>query len=86
MTTNTFGCARCTHRWTGYNTAHCGACHETFTGISAFDAHRRDGQCAHPTTVGLTLTQRSYLCWGSGVPNDYRVSGGAQTDENHARG
>ena len=25
------GCARCTARWTGHNTSHCGACHETFT-------------------------------------------------------
>lgn len=33
--------------------AHCGACHHTFGGVSGFDAHRRDGQCAHPDTIGL---------------------------------
>jgi hypothetical protein len=24
---------------------HCGACHETFSGITLFDRHRRDGKC-----------------------------------------
>lgn len=33
-------CPRCNAWWTGLNTAHCAACHETFTGITAFDAHR----------------------------------------------
>lgn len=37
-----FGCGQCDARWTGQNTAHCMAqgCHQTFTGITAFDAHR----------------------------------------------
>jgi len=33
-------CDGCHQRWGGYNTAHCCGCHETFTGITAFDAHR----------------------------------------------
>lgn len=35
-----FGCARCASRWGGLLTAHCGGCHQTFTGITAFDKHR----------------------------------------------
>lgn len=29
------GCAGCDNRWGGYSTAHCAACHLTFTGLSA---------------------------------------------------
>jgi len=55
-------------------------CHATFTGISAFDAHRigqheptgKPGRnvipgprrCADPTTVGLIDAGRGYPCWG----------------------
>lgn len=34
------GCARCDSRWSGTRTSHCGGCHLTFTGLTAFDAHR----------------------------------------------
>lgn len=34
------GCARCARQWTGHSTCHCGACHRTFTSLSAFDAHQ----------------------------------------------
>lgn len=64
------GCAKCPNRWGGLNTAHCSACHQTFTGITAFDKHR-DGNhandtrhCVHPTTVGLVDAGRPYPCWG----------------------
>jgi hypothetical protein len=33
-------CARCHVRWGGLKTAHCAACHQTFTAITAFDKHR----------------------------------------------
>lgn len=35
--------------------AHCGAtgCHRTFGSVTDFDRHRRHGQCADPTTLGL---------------------------------
>ena len=33
-------CPRCQNRWTGFKTVHCTGCHQTFTGISAFDKHR----------------------------------------------
>ncbi|GAS98826.1 uncharacterized protein RMCC_5791 [Mycolicibacterium canariasense] len=76
MTNTTIGCARCTNRWGGLNTAHCGACHQTFTTTSAFDKHR-DGNhaqgtrhCVDPSTVGLVNAGRAYPCWG--WPNDGR--------------
>ena len=36
----TVGTNCCTARWSGANTCHCTVCHQTFTGITAFDAHR----------------------------------------------
>lgn len=60
----------CGASWGGLNTAHCDACHRTFTGITAFDRHR-DGShssgtrhCVNPATVGLVDAARNYACWG----------------------
>jgi hypothetical protein len=76
-------CAKCTSRWNGYSTAHCGACHLTFTGITAFDKHR-DGShtdrvgrfCVAPETVGLVLSGRTYPCWGFPGPDGDVWDGG----------
>jgi hypothetical protein len=63
-------CARCQARWGGLRTAHCDACHETFTVVAAFDKHRAgshtDGgrHCIDPATVGLVDVGRAYCCWG----------------------
>ncbi|TDH48865.1 hypothetical protein E2F47_22125 [Mycobacterium eburneum] len=63
-------CAKCRQRWGGLNTSHCSACHQTFTGLTAFDKHR-DGNHAHgtrhcvaPQSVGLVDAGRGYPCWG----------------------
>lgn len=66
-------CAKCTGRWNGFNTAHCSACHLTFTGVTAFDKHRAGNHsvrryCLSPEEVGLVLTGRAYPCWG--FPSD----------------
>jgi hypothetical protein len=38
--------------WTGLCTAHCGACHRTFSGIRLFDRHRTvAGGCLDPATL-----------------------------------
>ncbi len=61
---------RCGVRWAGSNTCHCGApgCHRTFTGVSAFDLHRRGGQCADPATVGMVVAPgRAYEAWTTNV-------------------
>lgn len=72
------GTACCTARWSGANTCHCTECHHTFTGITAFDAHRTGSHakgtrtCLHPTDVGLVDSNRSYACWGfPGADNDW---------------
>jgi hypothetical protein len=74
VTTGQHGCPRCPARWNGYNTGHCSACHETFTGITAFDKHR-DGShvkgryCVSPQSVGLVPAGRAYPCWA--LPGTY---------------
>lgn len=37
---------KCGAWWTGFNSGHCTACHQTFTGISAFDRHRTGSHAA----------------------------------------
>lgn len=62
-------CARCGAYWGGLKTAHCAACHQTFTTVANFD-HHRDGShsrntrhCVPPLTVGLIHAGRAYPCW-----------------------
>lgn len=52
-------CGKCPARWGGANTAHCSGCHRTFGGVSGFDAHHRDGECADPSFLGFVLDDRS---------------------------
>jgi len=61
-------CQGCPKRWNGYNTGHCKVCHETFSGITAFDKHRVNGKCRPPAEVGLVESKRAYPCWG--FPSD----------------
>lgn len=51
----TFTCS-CKASWGGLRTAHCGQCHCTFTGISAFDAHR-PGECREPQACGMVVVR-----------------------------
>ncbi len=55
----------CGARWSGTNACHCGACHRhTFTGVAAFDRHRKGGVCNNPTSVGLVkATGRAFEAW-----------------------
>ncbi|WP_420873284.1 hypothetical protein [Mycobacterium marinum] len=60
----------CTGEFSGLKTAHCSICHATFTTTTAFDRHRtgsysnNNRRCLPPESVGLTITNRSYPCWG----------------------
>lgn len=68
--------AACGKKWTGLNTSHCGRCHETFTGISAFSAHRvgdgnGDWHCSDPKDVGLVDAGRKYPCWREPVDESH---------------
>lgn len=58
-------CSGCSERWTGTTACHCAAsgCHQTFTGITAFDAHRRRGECAPPELIGLVANERGRWGW-----------------------
>lgn len=62
-------CAKCSQRWSGLKTAHCPACHQTFTALTAYDTHRtgshaRDTrQCINPLVAGLVGAGRNYPCW-----------------------
>ena len=57
------GCNGCDASWSGFNIAHCAACHKTFGGVSGFDKHRagskdktrRAGECSDPAEIGLVL-------------------------------
>jgi hypothetical protein len=62
-------CAGCSARWGGLKTAHCVACHATFSVVAAFDKHRTGSHaygyrhCLDPETVGLVDVGRAYPCW-----------------------
>lgn len=83
MTQPAHGCARCDARWGGSRTCHCSAegCHQTFTGLQAFEAHRTGSHstgkrhCLIPASIGLVQADdRPYPCWttpeGAGEPED----------------
>jgi hypothetical protein len=59
-----FRCGGCPSVWTGLAVAHCAACHQTFGGVSLFDAHRSQsgerGSCEDPDLIGLVFRDR---CW-----------------------
>jgi hypothetical protein len=46
-------CGGCDASWTGLGKAHCAACHFTFSGVTAFDMHRRHAR-VHPVTGDRT--------------------------------
>ena len=55
-TLTSHGACRKSWKQRGNKTGHCGACHETFEGLSLFDAHQRtaaDGStiCAYPSVM-----------------------------------
>lgn len=41
------------------NQAHCGSgCHVTWSGVTGFDRHRRDGRCLTPDEIGYVVDSR----------------------------
>jgi hypothetical protein len=57
----------CGARWWGERACHCEGCHEVFTGVEAFENHRRglaNGRyCVFPDALGLTRDSRGW--WGA---------------------
>jgi len=43
----------CGAKWTGTGRCHCGSCHKLYSGLTAFDAHRKGGECLLPGDAGL---------------------------------
>lgn len=43
-----YTCSTCPATWTGINIAHCACCHQTFSTLAWFDAHRRGNKCLDP--------------------------------------
>lgn len=39
-----YGCSKCGKRMPN-SAYHCSTCHESFSGLTAWDAHRADGEC-----------------------------------------
>lgn len=74
MATSTY--PRTAYSRPGSGACHCSGCDETFTSISAFDAHRvdrthGDARCAAPTNVGLILRERpAGTLWGRSGDDD----------------
>ena len=82
-TGNQITCGRCPAWWTGLGSAHCVGCHESFTSVSAFDLHRRGGECRHPADVGLVPADKSWPGWQhpgtwGGPDDDADVHGAAE--------
>ncbi|WP_439332433.1 FDXHR family putative zinc-binding protein [Saccharopolyspora antimicrobica] len=48
-------CGGCSSRWTGVSRCHCSGCHQTFSGVTAFDKHRNRSKCREPSKLGLVI-------------------------------
>lgn len=55
--------------------AHCSVCHRTFSGMWAFDKHRRDGRCLDPAELGLVERDRIWRRPGSDRPTHWQRPG-----------
>jgi hypothetical protein len=63
-----FTCSGCDNWWTGLNSGHCSACHESFTSVSGFDKHRTGSHsagryCLDPASVGLVVANKGWPGW-----------------------
>lgn len=59
----------CRKWWTGNERSHASCCHETFSSLTAFDRHRKGGQCNDPASVGLVARAKPYgTLWGFPAP------------------
>jgi hypothetical protein len=70
------GCAGCGARWFGLDRAHCVACpaHQTFDDVELYDAHRLDGGCAPPSSLGLVKNKGQIWIRGSRALRRRRAS------------
>lgn len=47
------GSCNCGAHWKGLSPCHCSSCHVTFSCITAFDGHRKDGKCRTPESLDM---------------------------------
>jgi hypothetical protein len=71
----------CGRWWTGSERSHASCCHETFSSLSAFEAHRRGLRCNPPESVGLVAREKPFgRIWGWPAPEGgYAFHGAATT-------
>ena len=67
---------RCGATWGGLSTCHCAGCCMTFSGLTAFDAHRKGGACLTPGDAKLVDSGRDYVCFGFPGTGDAWWTGG----------
>lgn len=58
--------------------AHCGSCHHTLSGITAFDRHRRGGVCLSPLAIGLRADHKGV--WRFPAPDATKRTAWPQRD------
>lgn len=75
MTSTCSGRHGCGKSWGGTRAEHCTVCHETFSGATSGDKHRRNGACLDPTEIGLHLDGKGV--WRFPAPEDEIKYGGA---------
>lgn len=44
----TASCGKCPRQWAGLRECHCTVCHQQFSTVDGFDAHRINGKCIDP--------------------------------------
>ena len=76
----------CGSWWTGAERSHCGGCCQTFTGLTAFERHRKGMRCNPPESVGLVARAKPYgTLWGQPAPEGgYASLFAAQNDDEEA--
>ena len=77
---------QCKRWWTGEERSHCGGCHITLSGLTAFERHRKGMRCNPPEEVGLAPREKPYgVLWGLPAPeNGYGWGRVADTGEEAA--
>jgi hypothetical protein len=62
-----YGCSKCNKRIPG-SAYHCSTCHDSFSGLTAWDAHRVDGECIVQIAADpFTAEKKEFWLDGAGV-------------------
>jgi len=61
----------------GHSRCVCRSCGETFSGLTAFDKHRRGGRCLDPAELGMEIKMGAKGSWW-GLPGNFRPRKGQE--------